>query len=92
MKQRRRIYYTETQKALMWQRWRKGDTLAQIARLFDRYHSSIQGVLASSISRPSQSARLVSRITHCLFKRARSIVSPASFHFIQPSCEHSRAT
>lgn len=46
MKQRRRIYYTETQKALMWERWRKGDTLAQIARLFDRYHSSIQGVLA----------------------------------------------
>ncbi|KML42694.1 integrase [Burkholderia cepacia] len=46
MKQRRRIYYTETQKALMWERWRKGDTLAQIARLFDRYHSSIQSVLA----------------------------------------------
>jgi IS30 family transposase len=46
MKQRRRIYYTETQKALMWERWRKGDTLIQIARLFDRYHSSIQGILA----------------------------------------------
>ncbi|SPK77698.1 protein of unknown function (plasmid) [Cupriavidus taiwanensis] len=43
MRQRRRIYSTETQKALMWERWRKGDTLAQIARLFDRYHSSIQG-------------------------------------------------
>lgn len=48
MKQRRRIYYTETQKALMWERWRKGDTLAQIARLFDRYHSSVQGILAKS--------------------------------------------
>lgn len=46
MKQRRRIYYTETQKALMWERWRKGDTLHEIARLFDRYHSSIQGILA----------------------------------------------
>ena len=46
MKQRRRIYYTETQKALMWERWRKGDTLHQIAQLFDRYHSSIQGILA----------------------------------------------
>lgn len=46
MKQRPRIYYTETQKALMWERWRKGDTLAQIARLFDRYHSAVQGILA----------------------------------------------
>ncbi|RDJ97646.1 hypothetical protein DLM46_36755 [Paraburkholderia lacunae] len=25
MKQRRRIYYSETQKALMWERWQKGD-------------------------------------------------------------------
>ena len=47
MKQRRRIYYTETQKALMWERWRKGDTLHQIAQLFDRHHSSIQGILTS---------------------------------------------
>lgn len=46
MKQRRRIYYTEPQKALMWERWRKGDTLHQIAQLFDRYHFSIQGILA----------------------------------------------
>lgn len=45
IKQRRRIYYTETQKALMWERWRKGDTLHQIAQLFDRHHSSIQGIL-----------------------------------------------
>jgi DNA-binding CsgD family transcriptional regulator len=48
MKQRRRIYYTETQKALMWERWRKGDTLHQIARLFDRYHPSIHGILAKT--------------------------------------------
>ncbi|MBR8064351.1 hypothetical protein KDX32_14775 [Burkholderia ambifaria] len=36
MKQRRRIYYTDSQKALMWERWRKGESLQQIARLFDR--------------------------------------------------------
>jgi hypothetical protein len=35
MKQRPRIYYSESQKALMWERWRKGDTLHQIAQLFD---------------------------------------------------------
>ncbi|VVD62186.1 integrase catalytic subunit [Pandoraea communis] len=48
MTQRRRIYYTETQKALMWERWRKGDSLQHIAQLFDRNHSSIQRILAET--------------------------------------------
>ena len=48
MKQRPRIYYTESQRALMWDRWRKGDSLQQIAQLFDRNHSSIQGILAKT--------------------------------------------
>ena len=46
MKQRPRIYYTETDKALMWDRWQKGESLNSIARHFDRGHSAIQGVLA----------------------------------------------
>jgi len=45
MKYRTRIYYTEEQKALMWDRWQRGDSLATIARLFDRGHSSVQGIL-----------------------------------------------
>jgi hypothetical protein len=45
MKQRPRIYYTESQKALMWERWQKGESLQHIAQLFDRNHSSIQGKL-----------------------------------------------
>ena len=48
MKQRPRIYYTESQKALMWGRWRKGESLQQIAQLFDRNHSSIQRILAET--------------------------------------------
>ena len=48
MKQRPRIYYTESQKALMWERWREGDSLQQIAQLFDRNHSSVQGILAET--------------------------------------------
>ena len=48
MKQRPRIYYTETQKALMWERWQKGDSLQQIAQLFDRNHSSVQRILAET--------------------------------------------
>jgi IS30 family transposase len=45
MKYRKRIYYTETDKALMWDRWQRGDTLHEIARLFDRHHSSVRGIL-----------------------------------------------
>jgi len=48
MKYRKRIYYTETQKALMWDRWQKGETLGSIARLFDRHHGSIERIIAES--------------------------------------------
>ena len=45
---RTRIYYTDSQKALMWDRWQQGDSLQQIARLFDRGHSSVGGILAQT--------------------------------------------
>ena len=45
MKYRKRIYYTEADKALMWDRWQKGNSLHEIARLFDRPHSSVRGIL-----------------------------------------------
>ena len=48
MKQRPRIYYTESQKALMWDRWQKGDSLQQIAQLFGRNHSSVSRILSES--------------------------------------------
>jgi IS30 family transposase len=32
----------------MWERWRKGESLQQIAQLFDRNHSSIQRILAET--------------------------------------------
>ena len=58
MKQRPRIYYSESQKALMWDRWQKGDSLHQIAQLFDRRHPSIQGILAETGGiRPAQRCR-----------------------------------
>jgi len=43
---RNRIYYTDADKELMWDRWQAGESLHSIARLFDRHHPSIQGVLA----------------------------------------------
>ena len=48
MKYRARIYYTEEQKALMWDRWQKGESLHDIARLFDRHHTSVRGIIARS--------------------------------------------
>jgi len=45
MKQRTRIYYSEKQKSLMWDRWEKGETLHSIASLFDRHHPSIARIL-----------------------------------------------
>ena len=58
MKRRKRIYYTDSQKALMWDRWQRGESLHRIAALFNRHHSSIRGILAESGGiRPSQRRR-----------------------------------
>ena len=45
---RPRIHYTESQKALMWERWKQGATLHEIAGLFDRMHSSVHRILAET--------------------------------------------
>jgi len=45
MAYRKRVYYTDVQKAEMWDRWQRGETLHAIARLFDRYHTSVRGIL-----------------------------------------------
>ena len=46
MKHRKRIYYSDSQKALMWERWGQGATLHQIAAMFDRARTSVQQILA----------------------------------------------
>ena len=46
MKRRTRTFYTDAQKALMWERWKEGWTLHQIAQLFNRAHTSVRGVLS----------------------------------------------
>ena len=38
MKQRPRIYYTERQKALMWERWQKGESRINAARPILHWH------------------------------------------------------
>ncbi len=44
MTQRPRIHYTETQKAVMWGCWQLGESLHEIAKLFDRHHSSARRI------------------------------------------------
>ena len=48
MSQRPPTHYTETQTGLMWDRWQHGESLHQIAQLFDRHHSSARRILAET--------------------------------------------
>jgi IS30 family transposase len=58
MKYRTRIQYTDADKALMWERWRRGESLQAIAQLFDRNHSAIGGILVRTGGiRPSPRCR-----------------------------------
>ncbi len=94
MKQRPRIYYSEAQKALMWDRWQKGDSLHDIARLFDRGHSSIQRILAESGGiRPA--ARRRSRLALTLGEReelSRGVVAGRSLRSIAESLGRAPST
>ena len=94
MKQRPRIYYTESQKALMWERWQKGESLQQIAQLFDRNHSSIQRILAETGGiRPMQRCR--SRLALSLAEReeiSRAVVADQSIRSIATSLGRAPST
>jgi IS30 family transposase len=64
MKYRTRTYYTDAQKALMWERWKEGWTLHQIAQLFNRPHTSVQGILSRTGGiRPPARSRCAAALT-----------------------------
>ncbi len=64
MKYRTRTHYTDSQKAVMWERWRAGWTLHQIALLFDRSHGSVRGILLRTGGiRPPERHRSKSALT-----------------------------
>jgi IS30 family transposase len=94
MKQRRRIYYNEEQRTLMWDRWQKGDSMHAIARLFDRGHSSVQGILSQTGGiRPAQRSR--SRLTLTLAEReeiSRGVVAGQSFRSMAASLGRAPST
>ena len=84
MKYRTRTFYTESQKALMWERWRQGWTLHQVAQLFNRAHTSVQGILVRTGGiRPPQRSRSPMALT--LAEReeiSRSVVEGQSMRSI----------
>jgi len=94
MKQRPRIYYTETDKSLMWDRWQKGDSLHAIARLFDRSHGSIAGILSRTGGiRPAERRR--SRLALTLSEReeiSRGVVAGRSVRAIALSLGRAPST
>jgi IS30 family transposase len=94
MKQRARIYYTEAQKAVMWDRWQRGDSLHAIAGLFDRGHSSVQRILAETGGiRPARRRRSALALT--LAEReeiSRDVVTGRSMRSIAASLARSPST
>ncbi len=94
MKYRPRIYYTETDKAMMWDRWQKGESLHSIAGHFGRSHSSIQGVLARTGGiRPPQRRR--SRRALTLAEReeiSRGVAAGQSLRWIAASLGRAPST
>ena len=94
MKQRPRIYYSASQRALIWDRWQKGETIHQIAGLFDRFHSSIQRILAESGGmRPPERHR--SRLALTLTEReevSRGVVAGSSIRSIAASLGRAPST
>ena len=94
MKQRQRIYYTEADKALMWDRWQRGESLNVIARHFGRSHSSIQGILSRTGGiRPP--ARRRSRLALTLAEReeiSRGIVAGESIRWMASSLDRHPST
>ena len=94
MKQRPRIYYTETDKSLMWDRWQKGESLHSIAGLFGRHHSAIQGILSRTGGiRPPQRRRSHRALT--LAEReeiSRGVIAGESLRWIAASLGRAAST
>ena len=94
MAYRKRIYYTASQKAEMWDRWQRGESLHEIARLFDRHHTSVRGIIAATGGiRPRERHRSCRVLT--LSERehiSRGIVAGDSIRSIAMSLRRSPST
>ena len=94
MTYRTRIKYTPEQKAEIWDRWKKGESLTSIGRLFDRPSSSIFNMLAPTGGiRPPIRKR--SRLALTLSDReeiSRGIVAGSSIRSIAENIHRSPST
>jgi len=94
MKYRTRIYYSAEQKNLMWDRWQAGDSQHEIARLFDRSHGSVAGILRKTGGiRPRPRSR--SRLSLTLAEReeiSRGMVAGQSLRSIAVSLGRAPST
>ena len=94
MKYRSRIYCSAEQKNLMWDRWQAGDSQHEIARLFDRSHGSVAGILRKTGGiRPRPRSR--SRLSLTLAEReeiSRGMVAGQSLRSIAVSLGRAPST
>ena len=91
---RTRIKYTAAQKAEMWDRWQRGESMNAIGRVFDRHSTSIFGLLAPSGGiRPSPRQR--SRLALTVAEReeiSRGLASDLSLRTIAARLGRSPST
>ncbi len=83
-KYRRRAHFTETEKARIWDRWQRGNSLHKIARLLNTSYTSVHRNLALTCGiRPPQRNR--SRLALTLAEReeiSRGLATRRSLRFI----------
>ena len=94
MKHRPRIYFTAEQRADIWDRWQRGESMSSIGRLFERESSSIYPLLQRSGGiRPPTRTR--SRVALSLAEReeiSRGIASKQSIRRIARQIKRSPST
>ena len=91
---RSRTQYTESQKAQMWSRWQQGESLHDIARLFDRFHTSVRGILAESGGIRPAARRRSSRVLSSAEREeiSRGVVAGHSIRSIAASLKRAPST
>ena len=94
MKRRPMRFYTEADKARMWDRWQRGDSMNEIARDLGRYHSSVRRILTLNGGvRPAPRRR--SRLALTLAEReeiSRGLVAGCSLRSIAEQLGRSPST
>jgi len=88
------VYYSKADKAEMWDRWQKGESLNAIARFFDTSHSAVAGVFSKTGGiRPPQRRR--SRMALTLAEReeiSRGVAPGRSLRWIAASLGRAPST